>query len=282
MAERCDTYSAIVAEAVSGSHVIKIDGYSRIKELLENGKYVQSIPSSVGGQSWVIRYYPNGNKKEDADFTSLYLVLDSIHGQDVKATFGFRLLDKNHTPVPSCTFTSTMMHTFSCKGSSWGYTKFMKKENLEGSVHLRGDCFTISCMITVMKEIRSEETKGKKKFVQVPPSDLRQHLGDLLKNIDGTIVTFEVGGERFRAHRSMIAARSSLPNAGGVMKWKGEGPKTPPIKIDDMGADVFRNFLHFIYMDTLPQQMAREEDLAMAQHLLVAADRYNVERLKLI
>ncbi|GJN19672.1 hypothetical protein PR202_gb06972 [Eleusine coracana subsp. coracana] len=255
----------------------KIDGYSRTKELLDNGKYVKSIPSSVGGHSWVICYYPNGNKEEDADFISLFLFLDSSHGNDVKAKFRFSLLDKNGAPVSRYYFLSPM-HTFSSsKYSAWGYAKFMKKDDLEGSPHLRDDCFTISCMITVMKEIRSEETKGKK-FVQVPPSDLHQHLADLLKNIDGTIVTFEVGGERFRAHRSMIAARSSLPNAGGVMKWKGEGPtNTRPIKIDDMEADVFRNFLHFIYTDTL-----QEEDLAMAQHLLVAADRYNVERLKLI
>jgi speckle-type POZ protein len=52
--------------------------------------------------------------------------------------------------------------------------------------------------------------------------------------------------------------------------------------IEDMRADVFRNLLHFIYTDTtLPEQTA-EEGVLMAQHLLVAADRYGMERLKII
>jgi speckle-type POZ protein len=67
----------------------------------------------------------------------------------------------------------------------------------------------------------------------------------------------------------------------GSMKGKGNGncPR-PPIKIDGMDAAVFRNLLHFIYTDTLPE--TAQEDLAMTQHLLVAADRYDVQRLKLI
>jgi speckle-type POZ protein len=74
MAEHCDTYSSIVAEAVSGTHVLKIDGYSRTKELLQNGTCAKSIDSSVGGHSWIIQYYPNGDRKEYADFVSLHLM----------------------------------------------------------------------------------------------------------------------------------------------------------------------------------------------------------------
>jgi speckle-type POZ protein len=50
-----------------------------------------------------------------------------------------------------------------------------------------------------------------------------------------------------------------------------------------MRADVFRNLLHFIYTDALPTKFEiQEETLIMAQHLLVAADRYGMDRLKLI
>ncbi|KAL5197300.1 hypothetical protein ABZP36_000812 [Zizania latifolia] len=78
-----DVSSAIVAEVVSVSHVIKIDGYSRIKELIENGKYVSSIPFSVGGNSWIITFYPNGNAKESEDYLSFFLSLDSTCAKDV-------------------------------------------------------------------------------------------------------------------------------------------------------------------------------------------------------
>ena len=48
-----------------------------------------------------------------------------------------------------------------------------------------------------------------------------------------------------------------------------------------MEPEVFDALLTFIYTDTLPE-MKEGEECAMAQHLLVAADRYNLERLKLI
>uniref|UniRef100_A0ACD5W7T7 Uncharacterized protein n=1 Tax=Avena sativa TaxID=4498 RepID=A0ACD5W7T7_AVESA len=62
-----------------------------------------------------------------------------------------------------------------------------------------------------------------------------------------------------------------------------------PVKVDDMEADVFKSLLHFIYTDSLPElahegtdEGATRGDVVTASHLLVAADRYNIERLKLI
>ncbi|KAK3131046.1 hypothetical protein QOZ80_6BG0501330 [Eleusine coracana subsp. coracana] len=57
------------------------------------------------------------------------------------------------------------------------------------------------------------------------------------------------------------------------------------IEIEDMDADVFRALIKLIYTDTLPELVdTRQEDQdttkAMAQHLLAAADRYGMERLK--
>jgi speckle-type POZ protein len=138
-----------------------------------------------------------------------------------------------------------------------------------------------------MKEIRCIEARHKRKlnqFVAVPPSNLHRHLGDLLKSMDGADVIFRVGGERFPAHRSVLAARSSVFKAElfGSMKEK----IVDTVKIFDMEPDVFKSLLHFIYTDSLPEQTAHEGDVhvdvVMAGHLLVAADTYNLERLKLI
>ncbi|KAG8099838.1 hypothetical protein GUJ93_ZPchr0013g33823 [Zizania palustris] len=269
--------STIVAEAVSGSHVIKIDGYSRIKEQIENGKYVSSIPFSVGGNNWIIEFFPNGIDKETEDYLSFYLFLDSACAKDVKATVSFELLDKNGGPVTLNSRTSPI-NTFERKGCGCGFSDFMKKTYLERSAHLRDDSFNIKCEVTVMKEICSKETNKGKQFVVVPPGDLHQHLGNLLVNMDGADVTFDVGQERFLAHRCVLAARSSVFKAeffgatNNVIAHR-------TIKIEDMEAGVFRSLLHFIYTDMLPDA---SQDVVMVQHLLVAADRYNVERLKLI
>ena len=119
--------------------------------------------------------------------------------------------------------------------------------------------------------------------VVVPPSDLGQHLGGLLAAKEGADVTFQVAGEAFCAHRCVLAARSPVFKAElfGAMK---EGTSTAVVRVDDMEADVFRALLHFVYTDALQDchGVKQQKEAAMAQHLLVAADRYNLERLKLI
>lgn len=105
--------------------------------------------------------------------------------------------------------------------------------------------------------------------------DLHHHLGDLLDSQFGADVTFEVNGEQLRAHRIMLAARSPVLRAElfGHMKEK----HMDYIQIDDMDATVFRAMLHFIYTDSLPEMNERDK-VAMAQHLIDAADRYDLER----
>jgi speckle-type POZ protein len=103
--------------------------------------------------------------------------------------------------------------------------------------------------------------------------------------MDGADVTFHVGGGSFLAHRSVLSARSSVFRAEllGAMMEKGGGP----IEISDMESDVFKSLLHFIYTDSLSfpettQGGYAQIDGVMAGHLIVAADMYNIERLKLI
>ena len=54
--------------------------------------------------------------------------------------------------------------------------------------------------------------------------------------------------------------------------------------IEDMQPAVFRVLLQFIYTDSLPDMKDLVEDVncEMIRHLLVAADRYALDRLKLI
>ena len=60
------------------------------------------------------------------------------------------------------------------------------------------------------------------------------------------------------------------------------------IKIEEMEAPVFKALLHFIYNDTfsefeeIKESDEKPDNKLMAQHLLIAADRYNLERLKII
>uniref|UniRef100_A0A0E0P561 MATH domain-containing protein n=1 Tax=Oryza rufipogon TaxID=4529 RepID=A0A0E0P561_ORYRU len=248
--------STIVAGAASGSHCLKIDGFSRTKGL-PAGERLQSIPFTVGGHRWRLNLQPNGNAAEG--HASLYLLLDEDVAKPVTAQFEFSIGAENrpsffllhvkrmklkHAPftprVSTCNFASR---------AAWGFSKFLKWADLENQRYLEYDCFVIKCDVVVINEFRTvggttsaAATPAAPSFVSVPPSDLCQQLGVLLDTEKGADVVFRVGGETFAAHRAL---------------------------------------LRFIYTDSLPEMKKGEEDI-MFQNLLVAADRYNIERLKLI
>uniref|UniRef100_A0A8I6WYQ5 BTB domain-containing protein n=2 Tax=Hordeum vulgare subsp. vulgare TaxID=112509 RepID=A0A8I6WYQ5_HORVV len=56
------------------------------------------------------------------------------------------------------------------------------------------------------------------------------------------------------------------------------------ITIDDMEPAVFKAFLHFIYTDSMPSMddLDGDDRREMVKHLLVAADKYAMGRMKMI
>jgi speckle-type POZ protein len=100
--------------------------------------------------------------------------------------------------------------------------------------------------------------------------------GNMVNYFIVTDVTFSVDAQLFRAHRCVLAARSSVFEAELL------GPmKTNPaqrIQIEEIEPCIFEALLHFIYTDSLPADSEASENERM-QHLLVVADRYGVERL---
>nr|CAB3462122.1 unnamed protein product [Digitaria exilis] len=90
-------------------------------------------------------------------------------------------------------------------------------------------------------------------------------------------------GESFAAHKNILAARSPVFKAGffGEMEEK----TSQCVEIQDMEAQVFKAMLRFIYTDMVPDEFDNQPEAVagtvMAQHLLVAADRFGLDRLKL-
>ncbi|RCV39118.1 hypothetical protein SETIT_8G198100v2 [Setaria italica] len=271
---RRSSASTIAADMVTGSHELTISGYSGTKGI-GIGTCIKSSAFTIGGHSWCIMYYPDGEQQESADWISLYLERLDKGKDDVTARFRLSLLDQAGEPVPSVDYLSEQ-RTFTSATRTLGYRKFVRRNGLESSSFLKGDSFRIRCHLTVVK-IRAETARVQ---FHVPPStDLHRHFGDLLDSKVGADVKFNVGRETFTAHRNVLAARSPVFKAQlfGWMKEK----KAAQIRIDDIEPRVFRAMLHFIYTDSLPE--IDEGDIrVMAQHLLVAADRYGLERLKLV
>ncbi|CAD6270059.1 unnamed protein product [Miscanthus lutarioriparius] len=135
---------------------------------------------------------------------------------------------------------------------------------------------TVECTVTVFRDLKA---------IPVPSSSsLHQHLGELLASQAGSDVTFTVSGESFPAHKNVLAVRSPVFMAEffGEMQEKNSGR----VEIQKMEAPVFGAMLRFIYTDEVPELDGKPEAAAaatattLAQHLLVAADRYGLDRLK--
>ena len=137
----------------------------------------------------------------------------------------------------------------------------------------RSPSLTVECTITVFRE---PEPRG------AAIADLSRHLGELLRSEAGADVTFAVSGETFAAHKVVLAARSPVFMAEFFRDMKEKDARH--VEIQDMDAAAFTAMLHFIYTDAVPELDERPEvtATALAQHLLVAADRYGLDRLKLM
>lgn len=281
------TSSTSRTETVNGSHEFKIKGYSLAKGM-GVGKYMASDAFMVGGYEWAIYFYPDGKSAEDnATYVSLFIALAS-EGTDVRALFELTLLDqsgKDHHKVHSHfgRMLESGPYTLKYRGSMWGYKRFFKRTLLETSDYLKDDCLSIRCCVGVVKS----HTEGPKIYsITAPPSDIGQHFGKLLESGKGADVKFEVDGEIFDAHKLILAARSPVFRAQLFGPLKDQN--TQSIRVEDMEAPVFKALLHFIYWDALPDMeelmgsTSKWASTLVAQHLLAAADRYALERMRLL
>ncbi|WVZ94475.1 hypothetical protein U9M48_040362 [Paspalum notatum var. saurae] len=245
------TVSTCTVETEQGTHIFEIFDYSKLKGM-GNEEFVRSGTFSIGGYDWAIRFYPDGFKDSSTGYISVYLELMS---KDTKARAG-------------------------CDLSLTG--NFMNRSNFEASPYLRDDHLTIHCITTVRKPPRVSAPELLKD-IKAPASNIAEQLGHLLDAEEGVDVTFSVDGETFVAHKILLAARSPVFKAElfGAMKEA----KEQLVTIQDMQPVVFKALLHFIYTDSLPHMDGREGNgnhKDMLQHLLVAADRYAVDRMKVV
>jgi speckle-type POZ protein len=265
------TTPSINAGAASGYHLLVVEGYSRTYDRISPA----SRCFTIGGHRWCISYYPYGYSSDDAGFISL--VLFNYDGSSGKAQFEFSFIDETEKQDPA------RIRVFEISGSQF-CNRFVKRDALQMSKHFKDDSFTIRCDVVVADEDVTSL------YVDVPPSNMKQNFTNLLLAGEGTDVVFHVRGETFAAHRSVLVARSAVFKASlfGPMK---EGSASAVVQIDDMDATVFKTMLGFIYGDSLllpaelnvedkEEEGNDEEGVALLQHLLVAADRYDLPRLR--
>ncbi|GJN36685.1 hypothetical protein PR202_gb25568 [Eleusine coracana subsp. coracana] len=278
------TVSTSTPVAEQGKHVFHITGFSKHMGMGDHDDdgFIRSGNFKVGGYDWAIRLYPDGSFKQWKEYISVYLELMSINVKKVRAAYDLRLVDHS-TGLSSSVHKAEPRMFNSRDGSRFAPQTplFMKRNELESGGYLRDHRLTIVCIVQVFKEPQVSECELRPK-IKVPPSDILQHLGRLLETGEAADVTFSVAEQTFPAHRTILIMRSPVFMAELC------GPmceaKTQHVIIKGMQPAVFRALLHFIYTDSLPMmdELSADDRSEMIRHLLVAADRYAVDRLKLM
>ncbi|EFJ13749.1 hypothetical protein SELMODRAFT_267336 [Selaginella moellendorffii] len=279
--------SRSVTETKNGSHHFTINGYSLAKGM-GVGKYIASNTFTVGGYQWAIYFYPDGKNAEDNSlYVSVFIALAS-DGTDVRALFELTLVDqsgKGKHKVHSH-FDRSLEggpYTLKYRGSMWGYKRFFRREALEMSDYLNNDSLDITCTVGV---VMSWTQVTKIYSIQPPEQDIGKHFGALFESGEGADLTFDADGETFKAHKLVLAARSP------VFKAQLMGPlrerTSDVLRVEDILAPVFKAMLQFMYTDALPDTAelsgvsSSSSPTLLYQHLLAAADRYGLDRLRLL
>ncbi|XP_066351744.1 BTB/POZ and MATH domain-containing protein 1-like [Miscanthus floridulus] len=243
------------------------------------GKSIVDSRLLAGGRTWTIVCFPRG-VLDNGEYLSLCAVTTttskSRHG--VKAVFQAFPMGRDGAPSLSHAKWSSEIHSVGSNGGTViGLQKFMKRSELELGCYLVDGCVTFVCGII---DLKSNDR------VPVPPTDLGDHLGHLLQCTDGSDVSFSVGGETFCVHRAILTARSPVFKAQlfGSMA----DAQTDSITLHDVQPEVFRILLRFMYTDTVPtdtdliKHLEGSSATDLLQHLLAAADMYQLDRLKLM
>ncbi|KAM1738003.1 hypothetical protein ACFX11_013871 [Malus domestica] len=281
--------SRFVTETVNGSHNFVIKGYSLAKGI-GVGKHIASENFTVGGFQWAIYFYPDGKNPEDnSAYVSVFIALAS-EGTDVRALFELTLVDQgpNGKHKVHSHFDRSLEsgpYTLKYRGSMWGYKRFFRRTLLESSSFLKDDCLKINCTVGV---VVSAIDSSRLHSIHVPDSDIGDHFGMLLENEEGSDVTFNVCGERFHAHKLVLAARSPLFEKEF---FDGMEEENHDVVVTDTDPNVFKALLHFIYTDNLieDEELQDASSLCMsslsdrlAAKLLAASDKYGLPRLRLM
>lgn len=262
-------------KTITVQHKWTIDGFNDLKV-----KQLTSPTFSAAAENkikWSIQIYPFGDEASDdedgdeaadegSNECTIYLHRHGNENPDLPAKFQFSVSNSQSIN----TFIDTLQCTETFPDSeSWGLgvsrTSLLRKLTSDNKLILICD---------ISYKTRITETGHGTEF-DVPQCKLRESFGQLLENESFSDITLVVGNVEIKAHKVILVAQSPVFAA---MFQHGEFAESMNnlVKIEDIEPNVVKEMLQFLYTGKSPNLET------MADNLLAAADKYGIERLKIL
>ncbi|XP_044960349.1 BTB/POZ and MATH domain-containing protein 1-like [Hordeum vulgare subsp. vulgare] len=279
-----DDACTILTSTVRSVQLFRVDGLTALCSQPGLAKQCIKSKCEIGGYEWEIICNVPTYSTSWLDF-GLMLLSEVPPNGSVTASISCLLVHPRVPGNPSHPLLRraphsevTASHVFKRHKDCSHQVMIVQKKSLPAPACPNDDYLCVECTITVLKEGPDASVAT---ALPVPASNLQQHLGELLQSKTGSDITFVVSGESFIAHKSILAARSPVLMAEffGSMRER----SAQQVVIEDVEAEAFKAMLHFIYTDKVPEfDSEPEAAVTIAQHLLAAADRYGLDKLKVM
>ncbi|XP_044187641.1 speckle-type POZ protein isoform X1 [Thunnus albacares] len=192
-------------KVVKFSYMWTINNFSFCRE--EMGEVIKSSTFSSGANDklkWCLRVNPKGLDEESKDYLSLYLLLVSCPKSEVRAKFKFSILNAKGEETKA--MESQRAYRF-VQGKDWGFKKFIRRDFLldEANGLLPDDKLTLFCEVSVVQDSVNISGQNTVNMVKVPDCRLAEELGDLWENSRFTDCSLCVAGQKFQAHKAILA-----------------------------------------------------------------------------
>ncbi|KAM6164716.1 LOW QUALITY PROTEIN: speckle-type POZ protein-like [Rhynchocyon petersi] len=268
-----ESWCCTQVNVVKFSYTWTINNFSFCRDEIGEAMESSTFPSGANDKlKWCLQVNPKGVDHDHRDYLSLYLLLVSCPKSEVRAKFKFSILnDKGEE-------TRSMESQRACRfvQGEWGFSKFIQRYFLLDKANglIPDDRLTLFCEVSVVQDSVNISGQNTRKMVKVPECRLADDLGGLWENSRFTDCSLCVAGQEFRAHKAILAGCSPVFRA--MFEHEVEESKKNQVLINDVDPEVFKEVMCFIYMGKAPNVDK------MAGNLLAAAERYALERLKVM
>ncbi|VDN28784.1 unnamed protein product [Gongylonema pulchrum] len=211
--------------------------------------------------------------EESKDYLSLYLLLVQCAKNEVRAKFKFSILNAKREETKA--MESQRAYRF-VQGKDWGFKKFIRRDFLldEANGLLPEDRLSIFCEVSVVAETVNVTGQSNLMQFRVPPCRLSEDMSNLFEKHCFSDCLLVTGSKEFHVHKAILATRS--PVFAACFEHQMSESQSDRVDIDDVEPEVMKEMLRFMYTGTAPN-LDR-----MADTLLAAADKYQLDRLKVM